>query len=387
MPNVLHISDYQAGGGAEAVLRCLCEHQPSIGLVPQVLTADSIPGFRRTPWGYIASRRAARAVRDAIRSLRPDIIHLHNYYHELSPAILDPVARSNAAVVASAHDHHLVCPNSALRFFRSDRSDIAEPERLRSIGYLLSHRWDHRGFAHSSLKLAQHLWNYRLLDRRRAIDLVIAPSDYLRRVLSAAGLPAVALPNPLAIPIATPTRSDARFSIIFVGRLEPEKGLADLLHALPAIPAHLTVVGDGSERRTCEALAAQLALTSRVRFTGSLNPRGVSAELARAHLLVLPSKVPEAGGLVLIEALAHGTNVLGPDLGAAPESIRDVGLLYDPRDPRALPAALVEAHRRFVAGTLNAFDPATFITGRDPATFARRMAEFYDLAISSKARP
>ena len=98
-------------------------------------------------------------------------------------------------IVMTAHDYHLVCPNSGGNWFRNG-PHLADVDRLHSWRYLLTRRWDHRGRAHSSLKLLQHVWHYRLHDRRRTIDMVICTCRFLQDLVARLGIPAMHVANP-----------------------------------------------------------------------------------------------------------------------------------------------------------------------------------------------
>lgn len=148
--------------------------------------------------------------------------------------------------------------------------------------------------------------------------------------------------DPDAFPrAATPSDDPQPYPAVFIGRLDPIKRVPDLLHAIKLLDGlvRLDIYGGGSELRTLESLADELAINPLVKFHGPVaHPSG---PLAQAGLLVLPSDA-EGFGLVLIEAMAAGVPVLATN---AP-GIRDVvknevtGLLAPPRAPAALAAAI-----------------------------------------------
>jgi glycosyltransferase involved in cell wall biosynthesis len=132
----------------------------------------------------------------------------------------------------------------------------------------------------------------------------------------------------------------------YVGRLVPEKGLADLVHALSLLPAaaHLVFVGEGSFRPALEELIRSLHLDARVHFTGSLPLSALPNAMNAMDCLVLPSRTTatwkEQFGRVLIEAGACALPVVGSDSGAIPEVIGPAGLTFPEGDPKALAACL-----------------------------------------------
>jgi len=138
---------------------------------------------------------------------------------------------------------------------------------------------------------------------------------------------------------------------LYVGRIEPEKGLDVLLHALAAAPAwHLSIVGDGGGRADIEALARALGCAHRVRFRGYVEQRSLPPHLYAANLLVVPSvstaTFREPWGLVINEAMNAGLPVIASDaVGAAAG-----GLVVDGRTGFVVPersaGALAGALRR-----------------------------------------
>jgi glycosyltransferase involved in cell wall biosynthesis len=128
--------------------------------------------------------------------------------------------------------------------------------------------------------------------------------------------------------------------VLFIGRLSPEKGVAQLLQAWRLVRsggARLVIAGTGPEEG---ALRVQAKHLPSVEFRGFV-PSERHAELwAGAKLLVAPSIWDEPFGLVVLEAWAHGRPVLTSDRGAFPEIVGQAGLTCPPDDPQALAAQL-----------------------------------------------
>jgi glycosyltransferase involved in cell wall biosynthesis len=151
--------------------------------------------------------------------------------------------------------------------------------------------------------------------------------------------------NPSAEPPAASARGPVRF--VSVGRFVPVKGFAELLHAFRlvadgGITARLVLVGDGPERRPCEALAKRLHVSDAVLFAGWQPHDQVLRELGRSDVFVLASH-REGFAIVVAEAMAAGRPVVSTRVGGVPEVVEDgvTGLLVTPRDPRALADAML----------------------------------------------
>ncbi|WP_299774333.1 glycosyltransferase family 4 protein [uncultured Tateyamaria sp.] len=128
--------------------------------------------------------------------------------------------------------------------------------------------------------------------------------------------------------------------LLFVGRLDPEKGVHVLFEALDDLmPTHtgvtLTMVGDGQDRAKLEVAAARFG--DRVRFTGYLDQAGVAQALADHDVLVLPS-FSEGLPVILMEALASARPVVTTQVAGVGELVRhrETGLIAPPGDVQTL---------------------------------------------------
>jgi glycosyltransferase involved in cell wall biosynthesis len=133
-----------------------------------------------------------------------------------------------------------------------------------------------------------------------------------------------------------------------VGRVDPRKGVRDLVHAMArlegaAAGARLVVVGDvgiGTEEDTAALHAdAERLLGDRIRFVGR---RRDVPEVLRALDVLASASWAEPFGRALLEAQASGVPVVGTRSGGVPEFVEDgvTGLLVSPQDPAALAAGL-----------------------------------------------
>lgn len=131
-------------------------------------------------------------------------------------------------------------------------------------------------------------------------------------------------------------------SLLFVGRLEPRKGLDQLLHAMTRLKTtrpdlRLYVVGDGPDRDRCQQLLPA-RLRSDVVFLGRVDADELPRFYASCDLFVAPALGGESFGIVLIEAMAAGCPVVASDIPGYASVVTDGvdGRLVPPRDPAAL---------------------------------------------------
>lgn len=286
------------------------------------------------------SRRTVREAGAAIGGFRPDVIHVHNTFPLISPALYWTATRLGVPVVQTLHNFRLICPQAML--LRRGRVCEACLGRLPWRGVA---RRCYRGSTAQSAALAGMVALHRAMGTyRKKVARYIALNEFCRGKFVAGGLPADRIavkPNFVDLPRET---EGARAGGIFVGRLSPEKGIDVLLGALSqgAGPA-MRVVGTGPE-------AGKLAGHPAVAALGWLSQAETLAEMRRAAYLVMPSMWYENFPRTLVEAFACGLPVIGSRLGAMAELIEDgrTGLLFRPGSAEDLAAkrAWADSHPR-----------------------------------------
>ncbi len=150
--------------------------------------------------------------------------------------------------------------------------------------------------------------------------------------------------------------ADAPFTVGYLARICPEKGLANLAEAFAILcqsrpNSRLRIAGYLGEADTpywqkVESFLRDKGLSSQVDFVGEVDRAGKLAMLQSLHVLSTPTTYAEAKGFYILEALACGVPVVQPQHGAFPELITATqgGLLYEPGDAQALATALIELH-------------------------------------------
>jgi glycosyltransferase involved in cell wall biosynthesis len=194
-------------------------------------------------------------------------------------------------------------------------------------------------------------------------DTLIAPSNYLARVITAWGVSAskiFVVYNAVEIPSWTRTTVPlaTRLNIVTVGRLVPWKQVDHLIEALAEIDdAGLVVIGDGPDRSRLEDLVRAIKLTDRIYFAGQRSKEETLGLMTACDLFVLNSTY-EGFPHVVLEAMCAGLPVVATEVGGTPELVRDGenGLLISPNANGALSETLMklltssEERQRLAAG-------------------------------------
>lgn len=277
-----------------------------------------------------------------LRAERPSVVHVHNTFPMLSPAVFWACARVGVPVVNTIHNYRWLCP--AGTFMREGR--VCEECVTDGLQRSLVHGCYHESRLQTAPVAAMLQLNRWLDTAREKVTRFIALTEFARRKLIEGGLPADRIrvkPNFLSNPPAARLESDDG-RVVFVGRLSAEKGLRVLMDAwdtLPDVP--LRIIGSGPMEPAVRQWAAGRA---NVELTGILGSEEALRAILDARLLVMPSLWYEGFPLTLREALACGTPAIASDLGSMAEIIQHdrTGLLVPPGDATALARAVREAY-------------------------------------------
>ncbi|WBB53687.1 glycosyltransferase family 4 protein [Verrucosispora sp. WMMD573] len=193
----------------------------------------------------------------------------------------------------------------------------------------------------------------------REVDMILPITPAARQVLRVKGYRGAATDIPLGVDTTTfRPRAEAgtvrTFTVGFVGRFEPHKGVLDLLRAAELADCDVLLVGDGS--LTADIERAARCRPGRIRRHHWAGHAELPDLLTQMSVLALPAleivqrnvlpwigiPLREQFGRVLIEAMACGVPVVGSDVGEIPYVIGDAGLVFPAGDPAALADRLIK---------------------------------------------
>ncbi|MEJ2859233.1 MULTISPECIES: glycosyltransferase [unclassified Saccharothrix] len=176
-----------------------------------------------------------------------------------------------------------------------------------------------------------------------AADVVTAPTPRAVQLLHDNGFPERAVPVSCGIDIdryrlRKPVRSGEGPTVLFVGRLDEEKRVDELLRAVALVPRlRADIVGDGSCRAEWELLARDLGISDRVRFRGFVGEEELLDAYASCDVFCMPG-IAELQSLATMEAMAAGKPVVVADAMALPHLCKPGrnGWLFTPGDVKGL---------------------------------------------------
>jgi len=279
------------------------------------------------------SREAKRQFQALLEEFQPDLIHIHNIYHQISPSILDVAKAKGIPVLMHVHDYKLVCPN--YKMFSHGRID--ESTKGGRYYRCLFNRCFKGSLAKSLLVTLEMYWHHRILKiYEKNIDLYIAPSQFVKNKLIEWGIEADKIKLLYHYVISEGIKPDYRLGdyLLYFGRLDQEKGVDVLIRAMAILKSQvkLKIVGFGPQYKTLKNLTAELGLVDRVEFLGPKFGPELRDIIAGSYLVVVPSVWYEVFGLVILESAVLGKFVVASDIGGIKETVQSsrTAILFQP---------------------------------------------------------
>lgn len=273
------------------------------------------------------NRGVYRRLRETIRSVKPDIVHVHNFWFSLSPSVFGAARDEGVPVVMTLHNYRLLCTNGLLL-----RDGVVCEKCIgRSVWPSVPLACYRDSRLQTALVARMIQANRRRKTWDRSVDGYIALTQFACDKFIQGGIPPEKIHVKSNVLLEDPGPADrAGTGAVFVGRISREKGVRVLLDAWKHFPeTALDVVGGGPE---LELLKEHARETPHVRFHGQQSRASVIENIKNAAFLVMPSVLYETFGLAIVESFACGRPVIASRLGAMAELVTEgkTGLLFEP---------------------------------------------------------
>jgi glycosyltransferase involved in cell wall biosynthesis len=292
----------------------------------------------RTVW----SSETYRDLRSVLREQRPDVVHVHNTFPLLSPAVLYACRDARVPAVATIHNYRLECANGS--FFRRGAVCHDCTHGLRARAVL------HGCYRDSPVATVPRVVEMSVHRRawRSLVSAYIFISASERELLRGADLPPdrVFVRHNLIPRRARPQQQQRSSNVIYAGRLDEAKGVRLLMAGWDSYRStsdepglNLVIVGGGPLEAEVAAWASS---RPSVELTGTVSGDRCAELISQARAVLLTSAWEETFGLVAVEAMAAGVPPVAASHGAFPELITPGvdGALFSPGDPAELALAI-----------------------------------------------
>lgn len=281
------------------------------------------------------SFEAKAKIEKLIKEERPDIVHLNNIHHQISPSILHTFKKWNLPVVMTLRDYKIVCPTYSML------ANGKPCEKCKGGRYYWCsiNKCTKNSYAKSLVSVVEMYLHHKILHIYDLIDVFISPSKFLKEKLEEMGFKkkVVYLPNFIDAEDCELEYKYTQKTICYFGRLSKEKGLFTLLDTMKGIDVKLKIIGDGSLKE-CLRLKVKSENSDNVYFLGHKVGEELKNEIKNSMVVVFPSEWYENNPRTVLESFALGKPVVGARIGGIPELVKDneTGLTFEPGNTRDL---------------------------------------------------
>lgn len=287
----------------------------TVGYTSEYSWAEKIKGTFRMFFSFEAKQK----INKLLDAFQPEIVHIHNIYHQLSPCILFEIKKRNIPVVMTVHDYKLINPNHDL-FLNGRPYDRCKNGRYRQC---FLDKCVKNSYAKSFLATLEMYWHAILGTYHKNIDVFIAPSLFVKNTLIEWGIPEVKI-KVIAhfIPEKTDTSILPNMEVsekyaLYAGSISKEKGLRGLIKIFQNV--------SGMKLYLAGAIENDFVIppSENIKHLGYLSQSELKKYIDGASVIVSGSRLPETFGLVALEAITRGKPFVGFKVGAFSEIIQD----------------------------------------------------------------
>lgn len=282
----------------------------------------------QTLWSHPSYQK----VKGFLRETKPDVVHFHNTFPLISPSAYYACQELSIPVVQTLDNQRLICPAST--FYREGKLCLDCLGKTPPWPGVL-HACYHDSHLHTAVvasMLTLHRW---LGTWQTKIDTFLCSTNFYRDLFVQAGFPSdkiVVMPHFVQQRPQSDSVKNTGDYALFVGRLDPEKGVNTMLDAWRHLDFPLKIRGHGRLDETARVFVKQHNM-DQIEFVGRMEQHELSDLIRNARFLVMPSEgYYETFGMVIIEAFSREVPVVASNIGVVPELVSDkqTGLLFEP---------------------------------------------------------
>jgi glycosyltransferase involved in cell wall biosynthesis len=268
------------------------------------------------------SWEARAKINQILDDFHPDVVHIHNIYHQMSPTILFEIKKRRIPVLMTVHDYKLVNPNHAL-FLNGQFYNRCKNGKYYQC---FLDKCVKNSYAKSFLSMLDMYWHKWLGTYKKNIDLYVAPSLFARNILSDRGvdngkiriLPHfISLNGSIKSEGANEMPENKEIYALYAGSISKEKGVDKLIEVFNEISGIKLYLAGMLENNF------KIKESDKIKNLGFLDQKELQLYIENAKFIVSGSNLPETFGLVALEAIEHGKAFVGFKAGAFGEIIKD----------------------------------------------------------------
>ncbi|WOZ39608.1 glycosyltransferase family 4 protein [Paenibacillus polymyxa] len=269
-------------------------------------------------WSFPEFKR----IKELLLRVKPDVVHVHNFFPVISPSVYHACERLGVPVVQTLHNYRLICP--AATFMRGN--EVCEKCLHGTLLHSIRHGC-YRGSQLQTIPVAAMIkFNELIGTWQHKVSRYIALTEFARDKFAESGIPLDRIavkPNFIHHQTVKAKYDPNDRYLLFVGRISAEKGVRNLLQAWSQLEdrggLRLVIIGDGPQKAELAAAYSQ----EDIRFLGKQDGDTVLDCMSRAMYVMVPSIWYEGFPMTIVESYSVGTPVLCSRIGALEEIVED----------------------------------------------------------------
>ena len=271
---------------------------------------------------------AQKKLEELIRDEKPEVAHVHNIYHYITPAIFKTLKKNKIPIVYKLSDYKPLCPNYKL----FNKGKICEKCKGAKYYNCFLNKCLKDSFAISFIAMLE-AYVHNFLGSYKKVDLFLAPSEFIKKKCVEFGITKDKI-KILRNVVDEVNFVDSKFEegnyFLYYGRISEEKGIEDLIKAVKKIKDlgilngnSLKIVGKGPQEKKIKELIVKLKLKNEVEMVGYKKGVELKKIIKKAKFVVLPSIWYDNSPLIISEAGLFQKPVIVSDSGGSKEMINE----------------------------------------------------------------
>jgi len=378
---------YQQYGGEDAVFEAEIELLTQKGhsietLIFQNTSPKGIAEKLATSFTSIYNTHSARKIREKIRAFKPDIIHVHNFWKEASPAIFFEAASQHVPVVMTLHNYRLICSNALL--MRENK-----PCEL-----CVNHTFPFSGVQYGCFKnklitaqTTAMMGIHKVLGTwKNKITHYISLTEFARQKFIHSSLhlqESQISVKPNFVKDFGYNEADSREDFfLFVGRLSEEKGIKTLIETCKNTSKNIEIIGSGEFEKDIQALCQTY---TNIKFWGFKDKAFIMERLKTAKALLMPSVWYEGLPTTILEAFSTGTPVITSDIDNLNTIVTDNhnGIHFKTANPQSLQEKIETFNKLPQRASLYQNARRTYLENYTEEVIYEKLMKIYDICITA----
>lgn len=316
----------------------------TVGYTDEHSSWEKIKGVFRMFYSFEAKNKINKILDD----FKPDVVHIHNIYHQLSPAILFEIKKRNIPIIMTVHDYKLVNPNYNLFHKGKIYNRCLDGKYYQCF----LDKCFKDSYSKSFLAMLEAYWHNSILKTyKKNVDVFIVPSKFVKNIIVKRGIKESkikVLPHFIKSSKKEKhqVKNEEKFALC-MGRISKEKGveeIIDIFRKMDDIKLYLA----GSVENGFRVSDAE-----NIRHLGHLSKEELEKYIQKAFFIISGSILPETFGLVALEAISQGKPFVGFNVGAYGEIIQNGKNGYLVNNKKELKEAIIKISES------NIFDSST----------------------------